>query len=315
MNILLTGGSSFSGLWFAEALAERGHQVIAPLLHAESAYEGLRRTRIEHLEKISQPIFECAFGSETFLQLLKHQGPFDLFCHHAADVTDYKSPQFNFASALTSNTLNIQKVMEELKAQGCHKVLLTGSIFEQREGAGSDPLSAISPYGLSKGLTSDVFAYFTELYQIHFGKFVIPNPYGPFEEGRFTSYLAQCWLKGEKAQVSFPSYVRDNIPISLLAKSYAVFAETLPNTPGATKLNPSFRPESQGNFVLAFANELKTRFGQPCECSFSKQTAFPEPKIRINNDSLDPKALNWNETQAWDDLATFYLNIFRGKSS
>ena len=31
MRILLTGGSSFTGLWFARSLAARGHAVVAPL--------------------------------------------------------------------------------------------------------------------------------------------------------------------------------------------------------------------------------------------------------------------------------------------
>ena len=35
---------------------------------------------------------------------------------------------------------------------------LTGSVFEPDEGEGSDDLRAVSAYGLSKGLTSEIFA-------------------------------------------------------------------------------------------------------------------------------------------------------------
>ena len=78
------------------------------------------------------------------------------------------------------------------------KVVLTGSVFEQREGAGTEGLRAVSPYGLSKGLTADVFSYFTELLGMKLGKFVIPNPFGPLEEPRFTSYLIHNWFQGFK---------------------------------------------------------------------------------------------------------------------
>jgi UDP-glucose 4-epimerase len=311
MKILLTGASSFTGLWFAEALVARGHTIIAPLFHSKTDYQGIRKARVERLKNCADIIFECPLGSESFFELLESHGPFDLFCHHAADVSNYKSSNFDFSAALKSNTFNIKKIMELLNAQKCQKLLLTGSVFEQREGIGSDPLQAVSPYGLSKGLTSDVFAYFAELYGLHLGKFVIPNPYGPYEEGRFTTYLANCWLKKETATVTFPNYVRDNIPVSLLALSYASFAEQLPKAPGFSKLSPSFEPDSQGAFVTKFAKEMEKRFNTPCEFSLLEQTDFPEPKVRINSDRLEPKKLGWNEPLAWDALAEFYARNCR----
>jgi hypothetical protein len=42
-----------------------------------------------------------------------------------------------------------------------------------------------------------------------------------------------------------------------------------------------------------------------------KQTAFPEPRVRINTDVLNADALGWDESAAWDDLADYYL---RGQS-
>ena len=47
------------------------------------------------------------------------------------------------------------------------------------------------------------------------GKFVIPDPF--FEEPRFYNYLVQSWLKAEVPAVRTPLYVRDNIPVDLLA--------------------------------------------------------------------------------------------------
>lgn len=313
MKILFTGASSFSGLWFAEALAARGHSLVTPLQRPQVEYEGLRKMRVQRLKKCAKKIFDCPFGSLLFLDLLEKEGPFDLICHHAATVTDYKSHTFDFVGALESNTLSINLFFEQLKAQKCQKLLLTGSLFEQREGLSSPGNQAVSPYGLSKGLTSDVFSYFSALYGIKLGKFVIPNPFGPYEEARFTTYLANSWLHNKPASVTFPEYLRDNIPISLLAKSYAAFAESLTSDAGYSKLNPSFRPETQGSFVQSFAKEMQERLNVPCEYTLQKQTEFSEPKVRINCDPLDPEALGWKEAPAWDALAEFYLQTLSPK--
>ena len=56
--------------------------------------------------------------------------------------------------------------------------MLTGSVFEQNEGAGEPPLVAFSPYGLSKGLTAEVVRHRCREFGIRYGKFVIPNPFG-----------------------------------------------------------------------------------------------------------------------------------------
>ena len=62
---------------------------------------------------------------------------------------------------------------------GCNKILLTGSVFENDEGAGSRDLRAFSPYGLSKGFTWQLFRYHAQIRSMTLGKFVIPNPFGP----------------------------------------------------------------------------------------------------------------------------------------
>ncbi|MBA3603096.1 MAG: NAD(P)-dependent oxidoreductase [Parachlamydiaceae bacterium] len=307
MKILFTGASSFSGMWFIEELANRGHKVVALFSTRLEDYKGIRLQRVKRIENCCTPIYNCRFGTSTCLDAIEASGPFDLFCHHAADVTNYKSPDFDYVEALKSNTLNIKKVLGKLKEQQCRKLLLTGSIFEQREGLCSEPSQAISPYGLSKGLTSDVFEYFSLLEGLHLGKFVIPNPFGPYEEGRYTSYLAKCWLQKTKAGVDFPLYIRDNIPVSLLAKSYATFAESLMEEVGFSKFSPSFKPEKQAYFVEHFSKEMQKRWGLSCEYEVKNQVNFPEPRVRINSDLINPLDYHWNESSAWDELADFYL--------
>ncbi len=303
MHILFTGGSSFTGMWFVKALAEAGHKVTATLLHPESSYEDIRKNRVLLLKEFAKVIENCPFGSPEFIQLIKNTKP-DLLCHHAADVTDYKSPHFDYLKATQNNTHNIEKIIDELQQVGCNKIIITGTVFEQGEGIGSDDLRAFSPYGLSKGLSFEIFKYFCSIKNCLLGKFVIPNPFGPYEEERFTTYLIKTWAAGKSATLSFPLYIRDNIHVSLLAKAYQKFSENL--SPQYLQTNPSGYAESQQKFTERFANEIKARTSLPCLLEIKEQNDFPEPLIRINSQPINIEESEWNEKNAWDELVTYY---------
>jgi nucleoside-diphosphate-sugar epimerase len=155
-------------------------------------------------------------------------------------------------------------------------------------------------------LTARVFQFYCRRAGLALGKFVIPNPFGPYEEPRFTSYLIKSWLAGATPACSSPSYVRDNIHVSLLAKAYIRFVSDLPDAPGFAKINPSGYVESQGAFALRMAAEMRRRLNLPCLVELKKQTDFTEPWARINTDFPDVEALGWNEATAWDELAAYY---------
>jgi UDP-glucose 4-epimerase len=187
VKILFTGASSFTGFWFARELAAAGHTVVATLRGAFDSYSGLRSTRVKHLSKCADIVWSCSFGDAAFIDLAKG-GAFDLLCHHAARVTGYRNPNFDVAAALAENTRELPQVLRALADGGLKGMVLTGSVFEADEGAGNEPMRAFSPYGLSKGCTSAVTRYWCSEIKIPLGKFVIPNPFGPYEEPRFCSY-------------------------------------------------------------------------------------------------------------------------------
>ena len=306
MRILFTGASSFTGTWFVQELARAGHEVTAIFRRRAEGYAEVRARRVSGLLKFCRPVFECRFGDDHCLRLIRDEPHWDLLCHHAAEATDYKSVDFDVAAAVASNTYNLRTVLDALRSAGCQHVLLTGSVFEPGEGVGSDGLPAFSPYGLSKGLTTEVFRYWTRARGMRLGKFVIPNPFGPYEEPRFTAYLVQSWHKGEVPVVHTPAYVRDNIHVSLLARAYARFAGELGAEPSLAKLNPSQYAETQGAFAGRCAAELGRRLGISCPLELRPQTEFPEPQTRINTDALDAAAFDWCEDRAWDELADYY---------
>jgi nucleoside-diphosphate-sugar epimerase len=310
VKILFTGASSFTGHWFARELAAAGHAVTATFRKRAADYpDAVRRRRVERVVEVCTPVVGPSFGDDAFLALVK-QGGFDLLAHHAADVTNYKSPDFDAAAALANNVRRLDAVLVAFLAGGGRRVLLTGSVFESGEGRGSQGLPDFSPYGLSKNMTAQAFRFYCGRAGVHLGKFVIPNPFGPWEEPRFTMYLMKEWLAGRKANCASPDYVRDNIHVTLLAKAYVRFAAQLPATPGFTKTNPSGYAENQGKFTLRVAEAMRPRLKLPCAVDLAEQREFPEPRERVNTDPVDGKALEWSEAAAWDEMAAWYREVF-----
>ena len=96
MKILFTGASSFTGMWFVRELAAAGHDLVATFQgNNQESYDGIRRQRVMKLATCAQTVFGCSFGDERFMNVLCEDGPWDIVCHHAADVTNYKSADFN----------------------------------------------------------------------------------------------------------------------------------------------------------------------------------------------------------------------------
>jgi len=309
MRILLTGASSFTGAHFAQALAHAGHQVTGTFRGARDSYQGLRLSRIEQLAGVVDMVWDTSFGDDSFVDLIT-ASHFDVLCHHGAEMTDYRSWDYDALAASASNTRGARNVLRQLVERGGRALVVTGSVFEPFEGIG-DPLQrAFNPYGLAKHISHELLRLEAERLDLRLAKFVIPNPFGPGEEFRFTSFLAREWAAGKAPTVNTPDYIRDNIHVSLLAASYVDLVARIPAATGQLRSTPSGYVESQGAFAHRLARELQPRLGWSCAVNLARQTDFAEPLMRTNQTSAAHAYPAWSESDAWDALANYYRATF-----
>jgi UDP-glucose 4-epimerase len=263
LRILITGASSFTGSWFARSLAAAGHDVTATFRQRE--YDGLRGERVRLVTAVARPLWGAGFGDI--------QGEYDVLCAHGAEVGEYRSPEFDADAAVAENTRDVERVVS-----GMGRVVVTGTVFEALD----------TPYGISKRRTWEAFEPHGA------AKFVIPNPFGPWEEPRFTTYLARTWLDGGIAIVRTPEYVRDNIHVQALSDAYVRFVES-----DAAHAAPSQYRETQLAFAHRCARELEAHLHVDCIVEAAEQTDFSEPLELVNTDSVDGP-------EPWGELAVWY---------
>jgi hypothetical protein len=145
-------------------------------------------------------------------------------------------------------------------------------------------------------------------------KFVIPNPFGPYEELRFTSHAVREWSEGRVPIVFSPHYVRDNIHVSLLAKTYCRFCERALEANSPRHWAPSGYVETQGTFARRFAREIGTRLGRDLHFQFQEQSEFTDPRARFNSQPATDLVDEWLEEDAWAELTEYYRGHFFAKA-
>lgn len=304
-TVVLTGASSFTGLWIAQALADEGLLVVAPLRRTAGDYTGLRARRVERLAACAERVFEAPVESDAFRALLAQARP-TILAHHAADIPGYRSPDYDPQAGFARNMAGVPEAIAAFAAAGGRALLATGTYFETGEGGGE---AAASPYGLSKALTNAAQRELAHAAGLAFGKFVIPSPFGPHEEGRIVWSLFQAWTEGRAAEIRTPAYVRDHLPVPLLARAYAAAVRAmLEAAPGADlAFRPSGFVEPVGAFARRVAAEVRARTGMACEVVEHPQTEFPEPRTRANSEPA-PFAAG-EEAAFWDACVAYYDEI------
>ena len=158
-----------------------------------------------------------------------------------------------------------------------------------------------------KSLTTQTFFFYAQQYQIPISRFVIPNPFGILDNPKLLHYLSTEWLKKRTPIIQTPVYIRDNIPVDLLAFSYLYWLKKQSLSP-ETVFEPSGYQSSMADFAKRVATELSDRLGLPCPLLFKTQTDFSQPHTLINSTPAPILCPQWNEKSFWDSLALDILS-------
>jgi UDP-glucose 4-epimerase len=301
MKILLTGATSLSGYWIHQTLCQKGHSVTSTF--TRSGFDDYQTDksflRTQKLRSNCNSVFKAAFGSDGFCKLIS-ENKFDVICLHGAHIPNYKSPDFDVQNCVQVNLANANKVFEILKNSKT-QILYTGTVFEPNEGDFGKPTVAVSPYGTAKALIGEKIKSYCHSQNLKFKKFLIPNPFGPFEDKKYTWYLMDQWMQNKPADVKFPDYIRDNIFVQTLALAYEHFLSS-----DLQYFRPSQFALSQGQFTKLLAGEVRARTGLACEVNILKQTEYSEPLSRLNSDKTDFLLSQFSLSTGWDQFVEFY---------
>jgi nucleoside-diphosphate-sugar epimerase len=310
MRALLTGASSFTGCWFAEALCRAGFEVIATTRRPLATYDGLERRRLAKTAAGCELVEGLSFGDDGFQQLIRSRGPFDLLCHHGAEVGDLRRQDYDVDAALAANTRNADSVLRLLAEGGGRGLVVTGSVFEAGEGGGDT--APINAYGLAKTLTWHCLRFHAERQGLAVGRFVIPHPFGPLEKPGFTSALATAWLAGAPGIVRRPDLVRDLVPVELLALAYAQLCGRIVADRRPVRWAPSGIVGSLGDIAARLGREMAPRLDRPCAAE-AAPPPYPrdEPVVRVNREPLDLAFPGWPWERWWGSYATYCISEYR----
>ena len=139
--------------------------------------------------------------------------------------------------------------------------------------AGETPLIAFSPYGLSKGLTAEVVRHRCREFGMRYGKFVIPNPFGP-PRSRASSLTSSGRGRRVRLRGSIPPIMFATMSMSRCSAAYAKFVGEMAVGKGRDKLNPSGYVETQGTFADRVAAAMRARLTMQCRSSSRSRPIF-----------------------------------------
>lgn len=306
-NVLLTGASSFTGFWFAKELKLKGFNVFCPLPRSENDYNGIKAKRIDNIKRDVTFVFNSPLGENKFNDLLEK--PFDILCLHGAHVQNYESPKFELLNSLNRNLNEIEYILKKSFLNGCKTVLWTSSIFEDVLDNNDENIDYYKvpwlKYALSKKTSYTIVKHLALSMGLKFIRFVIPNPFGPFEDKKLCFHLTKSLVEGNDFIVKTPDYVRDMIHIENLAEIYVKQISQ-----SSEKSFKECRPSEYRMKIFDFAKLLTLKYNRfhntEHEIGKIKQEIFNEPLELLNSEFNSASRKSKDNDDLWRNYFGYY---------
>ena len=301
MNILFLGATSFTGFHFVEQLSKiKKGKIYCILTKNLNQYEPLRYKRIKLLSKKKNVILikKTKFGDKKFVNLLKNI-KFNIFCFHHALTKNYNdNSKFNLKKSLKENTNNIKEVFKRIDSKSL--IIISNTIFQNIP---AKKYKAVNNYGISKSNSFNQIKYFCKKNNIKFKSIYITNPWGIYEEKKLNFYLIKKWFDNKNPIISHPNYIRDNIYIDKLSKSYKKIVLSKSN-----KIDyfPSGICSSNQLFIEAFKKKFEQFFNKKVKVTYANNAIYNQPICRINGNRISKKV---NIKQNLNNYFLYYKTI------
>lgn len=302
MRILFTGASSFTGMHFVLSLLEGCNEVWCTFTKDSLLdYDEVKKNRIQKFWTFTHNIMGTQVGDTKFLDAITN-GNFDVVCMHAAHGTESFRNGMTWGSAIACSADAIDDIVIACKNSGVKDIVLSESYQQGRDGTISS-----NDYRFSKEMTSRMYQYACKKHGVNLRTFVIPNPFGPFENEKFTLSAMRAWSSGKAFKVNEPEVNTDNIHVDLLSQVYREFILYKDKNYVATQYQGS-----QWNFALKFAREMKKRLiiDTVLEIDGSRELDTPAASYFFHSDKCELVCgYLWNEEASWDELAKYYSEL------
>jgi UDP-glucose 4-epimerase len=297
-TILLTGISSFSGSFIAKYLLEEGFNVVG-VVSKNWINDSDKNQRLKSLTHSSN------------LRLIEYSEysdikEVDILCLHGTSTLNYRDKNFDTFRAVAETFEYNRSLIHHFPHSF---VIHTGTFSEPNESFGTELDRSFNNYSLSKAIIYDLTkSLFSDSRLLI--KFVMPNVFGPLESRKFIDYLLKSWAEGKVPTVSSPNYIRDNVPIDLLARHYLYVVKNISNLKQFDKIYPSKYIESNKDFSLRYKREFEKRTGIPLSINFNDLHEYFEPRIRVNSDFSENFVESWDEKDSWDHTVEYGLKVY-----
>lgn len=230
--VAVTGVSSFVGCHIACRLAERGYAVIGTISRTLTAYDGLRRQRLDKAAAsgVRLTTLDLTDGKATrlFISLEKPC----VWVQHAGMAANETSLDYDLEAAHRVNVQPLRAIYEAMKDNGGIGVIVTGSgeeysmlpslCFEE------DPCWPMTPYGLSK-LSETVRAFqLSQQFEMPTRVARLFTAYGPMDApGKLLPTVVRALREGRSVALPACTQKRDYLFIDDVADGYVRLIDDL----------------------------------------------------------------------------------------
>ncbi|MDR2251904.1 MAG: NAD-dependent epimerase/dehydratase family protein [Endomicrobium sp.] len=202
MKILITGGAGFIGSNIADALLDKGHDVIV--------FDNLSSGKKENVDKKAKFYKADIYYKKEVDEIFKKEKP-QIVIHHAAQIDVRKSVDDPFFDAGVNilGSINVLNACVENKVKKVIFASSGGSVYGEcrasapKEDTKSNPLS---PYAIAKNSVENYINFYSVVHGLDYTILRYSNVYGPRqdphgEEAGVVAIFAARMLKNEEVMV------------------------------------------------------------------------------------------------------------------